>query len=208
MKLSRSQLEFIQEQLSNERFRNHELKEELFDHLCSVAEEKYAGNGSFKDFVEKETQEIAPHGLKQLEVHTNYASYSKPFIGMKKLTYTTGLLASVSLATGILFKLMMWPGATMLLLIGVVLLFLVFIPYMAYEGVKSGVITKGMEKTRVLIGVFSSVLIGLSVIFKFLHFRGASIVLVLGMALFIVGFLPLFFIKLYKNNTPSTQKVD
>ena len=67
----------------------------------------------------------------------------------------TGLLASVSLATGISFKLMMWPGATMLLLIGVVLLFLVFIPYMAYEGIKSGVITKGMEKTRVLIGVFS-----------------------------------------------------
>ena len=48
----------------------------------------------------------------------------------------TGLLASVSLATGILFKLMMWPGATMLLLIGVVLLFLVFIPYMAYEGIE------------------------------------------------------------------------
>ena len=121
----------------------------------------------------------------------------------------TGLLASVSLATGILFKLMMWPGATMLLLIGVVLFFfLVFIPYMAYEGMKSGVITKKKKKTRVLIGVFFSVLIGLSVIFKFLHFSGASIVLVLGMALFIVGFLPLFFIKLYKNNTPSTQKVD
>ena len=152
--------------------------------------------------MEKETHELAPHGLKQLEVHPHYVSFLKPFIAMKKLTYTTGLLASVSLATGILFKLMMWPGATMLLL------FLVFIPYMAYEGVKSGVITKGMEKTRVLIGVFSSALIGLSVIFKLLHFRGASIVLVLGMALFIVGFLPLFFIKLYKNNTPSTQKVD
>ena len=158
--------------------------------------------------MEKETHELASHGLKQLEVHPHYVSFLKPFIAMKKLTYTTGLLASVSLATGILFKLMMWPGATMLLLIGVVLLFLVFIPYMAYEGMKSGVITKGMEKTRVLIGVFSSALIGLSVIFKLLHFRGASIVLVLGMALFIVGFLPLFFIKLYKNNTPSTQKVD
>ena len=208
MKLSRSQLEFIQEQLSNERFRNHELKEELFDHLCSVAEEKYTGNGSFKDFVEKKTHEIAPHGLKQLEVHTNYASYSKPFIAMKKLTYTTGLLASVSLATGILFKLMMWPGATMLLLIGVILLFLVFIPYMAYEGMKSGVVAKGIDKTRVLIGVISSVIVGLSVVSKSLHLTGANVAFVLGMALFILAFLPLYFIKLYKNNAPSTQKVD
>ncbi|MEJ6796109.1 MAG: hypothetical protein QNK63_05315 [Flavobacteriales bacterium] len=156
MKSIRSQLEFIQEQLSNELYRNHDLMEELFYHLCSVVEGKCAGNGSFKDFVEKETHELAPHGIKQLEVHPHYASFLKPFIAMKTLTYTAGLLASVSLATGILFKLMMWPGATMLLLIGVVLLFfLVFIPYMAYEGMKSGVITKGMEKTRVLIGVFS-----------------------------------------------------
>jgi len=28
------------------------------------------------------------------------------------------------------------------------------------------------------------------------------------MALFILAFLPLYFIKLYKNNAPSTQKVD
>ncbi len=208
MKLSESQIESIQNILNVDSFKNYQLKEELFDHLCSVAENKYSGKGSFEDFILIELEDIAPHGLKHLEIHTNYASYSKPFIAMKKFTYTIGLLASVTLATGILFKLMMWPGASMFLLVGVILLFLVFIPYMAYESIKSGVVQKGMDKTRVIIGVVSSLVIGISVIFKFMHLMGANIVFVLGMALFILGFLPLLFIKLYKNNSASTQKAD
>lgn len=146
--------------------------------------------------------------LTQLEINTNYSSYSKPFIVMKKLTYTIGFLASVTLATGILFKLMMWPGASMFMFIGGILLFLVFIPYLAYERIKSGMVSKGVDKTRVIIGLISSVLVGLSFIFKFLHLMGGNIIFVLGMALFTLCFLPLFFIKLYRNKSPFAQKAE
>ena len=47
---------------------------------------------------------------------------------MKKTVYLSGFLASFFVSTGIMFKIMHWPYAGMILLVGFVILNFVFLP--------------------------------------------------------------------------------
>jgi hypothetical protein len=47
---------------------------------------------------------------------------------MKKLAFITGALSFSLTSLGGLFKLMHWPGASILLLVGVVLFSIIFVP--------------------------------------------------------------------------------
>ncbi len=49
---------------------------------------------------------------------------------MKKLAFVTGALSLSLSCLGVLFKIMHWPGASILLVVGMALLSLIFIPSM------------------------------------------------------------------------------
>ncbi|MCC6818248.1 MAG: hypothetical protein IT245_05110 [Bacteroidia bacterium] len=55
---------------------------------------------------------------------------------MRKFTYLTGYLATTLCTTGILFKLMHWPGANIMILLGITLLNFVFLPLYFYKKYK------------------------------------------------------------------------
>ena len=58
--------------------------------------------------------------------------YSKIKINnMKKLAYVSGALTSMMALLGILFKIMIWPGASILLVLGIAGFALIFIPSFA-----------------------------------------------------------------------------
>ncbi|QMU31598.1 hypothetical protein HUW48_17240 [Adhaeribacter radiodurans] len=55
---------------------------------------------------------------------------------MKKMMYVFGYIAASLVTTGLLFKLNHWPGATILLVLGIALLNLGFLPLYFYERYK------------------------------------------------------------------------
>lgn len=116
---------------------------------------------------------------------------------MKTLTYSIGLLASISVSVGYLFIVLQWLGGGVLFNYGIVILAFVFFPMLAVD--------RGFLKTQVdrhdratyMLGLSSGLLIGLSVVFKLLHLQGATLLLIAGAFLFAFGFLPMQFYRLY-----------
>ena len=117
---------------------------------------------------------------------------------MKKLLYLTGFLSAVALATGIAFKMLHISGANQLFMVGYLGLFLIFIPIFAYDRYKSSKHEALPARLTILFGLIAAALAGLAGVFKMMHLQGADLVLMLGAAVFVLGFLPLFFFALYK----------
>ncbi len=56
---------------------------------------------------------------------------------MKRAVYLIGFLASFTLSTGFIFKIMHWPGASILMLTGFLMLNIGFLPLYFYDKYKS-----------------------------------------------------------------------
>jgi hypothetical protein len=200
MKLSEEQIEVLALFLQSGGIRDGALFDDLLDHLiCATTIEMKRGK-SFESAMQKSVEELAPNGLQDLEAQTRYLLNSKRIIIMKKLMYAIGFIGAASLSFGSLFKLMHWPGANIMLLSGIILFLLVFVPLWAIDRYKVEISKALSTRLKFIGGVTSAVLVGLSVIFKTLHLQGANVLLVLGVLTFVFAFLPFLFFSLYKKS--------
>ena len=114
--------------------------------------------------------------------------------------FLIGFLSSAILTIGITFKLLHFPGATKLFMIGFLLLLLVFVPTFAFNKYRAATSSTLSDRLQIILGGASAVITGISGLFKFVHLQGADIFLILGVLIFVAGFLPLFFYSLYKKS--------
>ncbi|MFK7757040.1 MAG: hypothetical protein AB8B53_08935 [Flavobacteriales bacterium] len=198
MKLSLEQEKEILERLGTSRFSSLGLKEEVFDHLCCQLEVALGKGQDFHSALESGLKQVAPEGLLELERKTIVLINSKYINTMRKIIYILGFIASLLLAVGLTFKLMHWPGASIMSMIGFTGLFLMFIPVSLIQNHLLGESSKRSTKAKTYIGVTASVLIGLAGIFKVLHLMGANILLIVGAAVFAFGYLPVLFNEMYR----------
>lgn len=143
-------------------------------------------------------RKICPNGLDEIQQETVLLLTAKKATVMKKLVYLFGLLTSISISIGWLFKLMDWPGGGDLFTYGFLGFVLIFLPLLAIDRYKLVFSQRLGEKLTIILGFGSAVLTGLAVSFKLLHLQGASILIIIGAVLFSFGFLPLFFFRLYR----------
>lgn len=200
MKLTEEQIESIRSLLIAEGIQNESLSDDVLDHICCVVEVLHKRGTSFDEAVQEAIVDLAPDGLIELEIKTRYLLNSNRIITMKKLMYFMGFLGAATLSVGTLFKIMYWPGADMASLIGVIILLLIFMPLWALDRYKYEVSKALSNKLKFFAGIFSAVVIGLSVVFKVLHLQGASVLLVVGAFIFVFGYLPFLFFSLYKKS--------
>jgi hypothetical protein len=114
--------------------------------------------------------------------------------------YTTGFLGAVSTTLGTMFKILHWPGADELFVVGFIILLLVFVPLSAIDRFKV-ILTKALpEKLRAFTGVVAALATGTAVVFKVMHLPGADLLLITGALVFAFGFLPFLFFTLYKKS--------
>ncbi len=119
---------------------------------------------------------------------------------MKKLLYLIGLIGAISLAAGITFKLLRMSYGNELFSLGFLTLLLVFIPLVAISRYKTSPSKTTSMKWKLILGVVAAVTTGLSGLFKLMHLAGADLLLMIGTAVFALGFLPLFFFGMYKKS--------
>jgi hypothetical protein len=119
---------------------------------------------------------------------------------MKKLIYSVGFIGAATLSLGLLFKLMYWPAANVLSITGVITLLLVFVPLVALNRYKYEVSKALSARFKFFAGIAASLLVGLSIVFKTFHLMGAGVMLVLGVFVFVFGYLPFLFFSLYKKS--------
>jgi hypothetical protein len=117
---------------------------------------------------------------------------------MKLATYIIGLLSVMALTTGWVFATLHLPGASELGTVGLSGFTLIFLPLLVINKARIIMHAEPYQQIKFILGVSSTMLIGLSAIFKIMHLQGAPTMLMIGAFLFIFGFLPLFFFHLYK----------
>ncbi len=115
------------------------------------------------------------------------------------LMQLSGLISSIIFLIGILFKVQHWPGASILISSGLVLIAFVFLPSLVFSKISDD---KGEgKKTAYLLGLFAGVFYIAGYMFKMQHWPGASVLILIGLILSVAIFLPAFSYANFKDET-------
>jgi hypothetical protein len=120
---------------------------------------------------------------------------------MRSAVYTIGLISSICFVVGWAFQILHLPGATELYVYGFLGFAFLFLPLLAIREYKKYAQLTGMRKLKIILGFASAFITGLSVVFKMFHLQGAPLLLMIGVSLFALAFLPVLFFTLYKSNS-------
>lgn len=192
--------ERIIEEVNGSSLKNQSLKDDLIDHFCCMVEIEMSKGNSFEEALNKAYAQTAPNGLDEIQRETIFLlNYSKIII-MKRLTFLSGYLFSLTWAAGALFKVLHMPGAGMLLAIGGLGLAFIFLPLLLVNRYRSLAREVMSEKMKYVFGVTSIILLLTSITMKMLHLQGAATMLGLSFLVFGFGFLPFLFFRMYKKS--------
>ena len=123
---------------------------------------------------------------------------------MKKVTWIIGLISTLLVFIGVIFKIMHWPGANVCLVFGGGLFAVLYSPLLFLD--KSKVVKTGLDKyVNVNVMLVMSIVM-ISFIFKSLHWPGAGIGIYVGNILLIV-LIPVLIIRAVKE-TDAAKKLN
>lgn len=205
MKLSIKQEKIIEDFVDAQGLKIRTLRDDIIDHLCCVVESELGKEKLFEQLLENALTELAPNGLIEIQNKTFFLLKYKQIIIMKKLIYLIGFMASLSLTVGVTLKLLHLPFGTEFFIAGFLALFLVFIPLLAIDRYKISLSKITFVELKVILGVLAATITGLSGLFKLLHLQGADLLLMLGAVVFAFGFLPFYFLTLYKKSVSTVE---
>lgn len=163
------------------------LRDDLVDHLCCEIEQEMATGVSFNEAFSKVSGNAGINGLKKVQDDTLYL-IDKTYRTMKNTMKITGLVSLILLATGALFKINHWMGASILLVIGFSLLLFFFLPATIYVMQRESKLPgKTFTGIAAYLGFFA---FSAGVLFKVQHWPAAGIIIFSGIVLIVAIFLP------------------
>ncbi len=179
------------------------LGDDLIDHLCCDIEDKMRAGSDFEEAFTSVKGIIGTRGLEDIQETTLYAVDSK-YRKMKKLMKITGVAGTVMLGFAALFKILHLAGASVLLLLGALILVTLFLPS------SLGVLWKESKSSKRLflfIAAFiSSTLFIIGVIFKIQHWPGSGITLTIGVLSGVFLLLPAVIYDRLKDSERTVPK--
>lgn len=201
-------IDYIIESIGESNLSNMSLRDDLIDHLCCVVESKMSCGLSFEEAYSEAKQRTCPNGCKEIERETFLLLNYKKAIIMKKLTYFVGFLFTFILMFGIFARILKQetPAPELFILIGGSGIVLFFLPllFIKFEERIKTLFTKWSAKFAAIGFLFFVS----SAWFKFMHWPGGSELLGFSMLFVIFGFLPFFFVNLYKSSLEKIQETD
>ncbi len=136
MELTEQQIEFIRADIREKGVTLNSLADDIVDHICCFLE---AHDGTeFKTAYEEAIRMFGEGGLIRIQ-ETTLSLTLKPTENMKKTMYVTGFIATCLTTTGLLFKIQHWQGASVMLVLGIALLNLAFLPMFFYDRYRKSV---------------------------------------------------------------------
>lgn len=198
MNLSNEHLAEIKRVITESTISHESIQQNLIDHLCCEVEHRIAVGYPFDKALRKALFKLAPNGLVEIEREAFLLLNSKT-IAMKKLTYLSGAFFCILSSMGILFKILHWSGANELVILGFGGLLLIFLPLLwtARNRIKE---ESTFDRKRNLTGLLSLIFISAGAVLKVLHLASANEILILGTIAFSFAFLPMTFIKMYRQS--------
>jgi hypothetical protein len=195
MKFTSDHLMTIQRLVDSSPLSIREMRENAIDHLACAVEYRLLNGIPFDEALDISLKEFAPAGLKEIEHETYLLLHSKTIVA-KKVTYASGLIFSMMASLGVFFKILHWNGANELVIVGFGGLATIFLPLLSI--LRKSMDVPRAEKYRQAIFLVTLFLLSVGAVLKVWHFAGANEFLLLGTVGFSLGFLPLTFLKMYK----------
>jgi hypothetical protein len=201
--LSYANIDFLKKEVCKSGITLSHLQDELIDHLCCDVEAEMSNGIPFEKAYDMVIQKIGYHGLQQIQEDTLYL-IDKNYRIMKNTMKITGLIAPVLMSFGALFKIMHWPGAGIMLVLGFFLLCFFFIPSALYVSFKE--ISNKTKKFTYISIFFGTFFLAASFLFKVMHWPMANIIFVIGMFFICILFLPSLIFQKKMGEDPSVPR--
>lgn len=200
-RISEAQIDFILDDISARGVKMESLQQNLLDHVCCIIERNLEEDGNFERFYHQTILTFYKSELQEIEVETINLLTHKNYYVMKKIMLGSGGISTALIFAGLVFKFMYWPGAAVMLVFGVTILSLVFLPLMFTLKIKEQQQTK--DKVIIGVGTFSAILISLGILFKVMHWPGANMMVISAFMILVLVFLPIYFFAGIRN--PETK---
>ena len=203
--ISDQQIDYILNDISARGVEMESLQQNLLDHICCIIETNLEENGDFESFYQKTIKTFYKDELWEIEEETLQLLTFKNYYTMKKVMIVSGTFSAAAMILGIIFKFMHWPGASALIVLGIGISSLIFLPLLFTLKLKEQQNTK--DKIGLGLITISGILLCLSVLFKVMHWPGANIlgitfIIVLGLL-----FLPYNFYSGIRNPERKTNTI-
>lgn len=135
MILSEQQIEYISDNLKFYGLTTEELHSDILDHICSLIE-----NSEHNDFDTAYKEAIKNFGgyneMRAIERDTYLLIAFRKNMKRQKIVYLLGLISSMLICFGQFFKIMHWPGASIIVTLGFALFTIFFLPIYFYHRYK------------------------------------------------------------------------
>lgn len=200
-KITDAQIDFILGDIRARGVEMEDLQFNLLDHICCIIEQNLGENEDFGSFYEKTISTFYKDYLWEIEEETLNLLIFKNYYTMKKIMIVSGVFSAASMSLGILCKFMHWPGAVILIILGILCCSFVFLPLLFTLKAKEQQQTK--NKLTAGVAILGGILVSFSVLFKIQHWPGANLLGVLFLVWMLAVYLPLYFFTGIRN--PETK---
>ena len=168
------------------------LQQDLLDHVCCIIEQELEDNGDFERFYERTISTFYKESLDEIEKETTLLLTFKNYYAMKKIMIVSGTTSAFAFLLGSMFKIQHWPGAGILLLLGIITFSFVFLPLMYVFKTRDNASKR--DKVVFGIGTLLGIMYCLSMLFQMMHWPGARILWISTLMIGFFVFLPLYFL--------------
>jgi hypothetical protein len=195
--LNNQQVDMINDRLVSLGLTDDIVRIDLIDHVCTLTEVFMESGDSFESASDKAFAEFKPQEFEQIQELSLYYIHLKQN-KMKKAIGIFGIVTSSIILTGVMFKLQYWPGAGMLLVVGLALTGLFVLPTMAFVGFSKN---NSLQSTvSYLAGYTAAILACLCALFVLQQWPGGRMLGIAAMVVMCLVFMPLYIIKSYRTS--------
>jgi hypothetical protein len=203
--LSDKELEILNREIDRQGLTYTQLQKELLDHLCCDIEAKMDEGLEFLKAFEEVRTRLENNRIQKIQEETLLLINQK-YRMMKKFMYILGTIAPSLLILGAFFKLQHWPGASILIVLGAFLLGAIYLPVFAMVSIRdTRKKEKRVNKTLYVAGVISGFIFITGILFKIMHWPGASIALLTSVVLAVAFFIPVLVSQAIKDKENQVQ---
>ncbi len=199
--INEQQIDYILNDISARGVEMESLQLNLLDHICCIIEQELEENGDFERFYRTIIPRFYKDKLSEIEEETHLLLTNKNYYVMKKVMISSGTFSAAALTIGIILKYMHAPGASIMIVLGIGIASLVFLPLLVTLKVKEK--QKSKDKLLIVLGSISAIMMSLAILFKIQHWPGANVMGVLSPAILALVFLPIYFFGGIRN--PETK---
>ena len=158
LSLTEEQITFIENDIKVRGITSPDLSIDLLDHICCLIENELDEYRNFETVYQQTLLLFGEKGLKEIQDETNRLLTFKHYYFMNSTMKISGYVSSMLILIGSFFKFQHWPGANVMIVVGVFFLATLFLPLLFILKFKS---TEENNRSIVLsiIGFISSLLI-------------------------------------------------